>query len=387
MPFLTFLTLWGLSPVQFFLPYMITHKKAVVPLPGRYTRNFIIIVLFALLVLAPLFMLTGCKGRKEENKPKTTGGRSLQAEAFIVKAAPLESVYQSSGTLLSNEEISVYPETPGRITAINFKEGSHIKKGDLLVQLFNADIQAQIQKLKAQRELAITTKGRQDELLAINGISRQEYDNTVTQVASIDADIAYNEAQLRRLQIHAPFDGIIGLRNVSLGAIVSSSTLITTIQQVHPLKLDFPVPDQYRSAVKVGAVFYFTVSGLRDTLKAKVAAIQPASDAVTRTVTIRGIAPNPDARLIPGAFANVYFPLSENTQAIVIPSQCIIPTTKDRQVAIVKGGKAELVTVTTGMRMVSDVEILHGLQPGDTVMTTGIMQVKPGMEVKITKVQ
>lgn len=332
-------------------------------------------------------VFAGCKGRKEEGKPKAAGSRALQAEAFVVKAAPLENVYQSSGTLLSNEEISVYPETPGRITSINFREGSHVKKGDLLVQLFNADIQAQIQKLKAQRELAVTTRARQDELLAINGISRQEYDNTVTQIASIDADIAYNEAQLRRLQIRAPFDGIIGLRNVSPGAIVSSSTLITTIQQVHPLKLDFPVPDQYRNAIKTGAEFYFTVSGLRDTLKAKVAAIQPAADAVTRTVTIRGVAPNPDGRLVPGAFANVYFPLSENAQAITIPSQCIIPTTKDRKVAVVKNGKAELVTVTTGMRMVEDVEILHGLQPGDTVVTTGIMQVKPGMEVKITKLR
>jgi len=366
---------------------MTTNKKTKVRSHKLYFSNVIILALFAPLVSAIFF--PGCKGKKEGDKPgKGSGGaKALQAEAFVVKAAPLESVYQSSGTLLSNEEISVYSEVSGRITTINFKEGTHIKKGDLLVQLFNADILAQIQKLKAQRELAITTKARQDELLAINGISRQEYDNTVTQIASIDADIAYNEAQLRRLQIRAPFDGIIGLRNVSVGAIVSSSTLITTIQQIHPLKLDFPVPDQYRNLVKIGAEFSFTVSGLRDTLKAKVAAIQPAADAVTRTVTIRGIAPNLRAQLVPGAFANVYFPLSENTQAIVVPSQCIIPTTRDRKVAVVRGGKAELVTVTTGMRLVEDVEILHGLQPGDTVITTGIMQVKPGMEVKVTKVR
>ena len=337
--------------------------------------------------LCCLVLMAGCKGKGPEKEAKGGGPKTLQAEAVVVKPESLSSVYQSSGTLLANEEISVYPEVSGRITTINFKEGTNVRKGDLLVQLFDSDIRAQIRKLNAQRELQIITRGRQDELLEINGISRQEYDNTVSQIAAIDADIAGAEAQLRRLQIRAPFDGVIGLRNVSVGAIVSTTSLITMIQQVNPLKLDFPVPEQYNGAVHTGDAIRFTVTGLRDTLKGNITALQPAADATTRTITMRALVPNSDRKLIPGAFANVFITLAQNSNAITIPSQCIIPTTRDKKVAVLRNGKADLVTVATGMRMVSEVEILHGLQPGDTVITTGIMQVKKGMDVKITKIR
>lgn len=340
------------------------------------------------MLFSSLLLLSACGGNKEDKSKQAGGGpKGLKAEAIVVKAGTLQSSYQSSGTLLANEEISVYPETAGRITAINFKEGSNVRKGDLLVQLNDSDIKAQIQKLVVQRKLQITTKERQDELLAISGISKQEYDNTLAQVASIDADIAYNESLLRRLQIRAPFDGVIGLRNVSIGAIVSTTSLITIIQQVHPLKLDFPIPEQYQGVVKNGDEVRFTITGNTDTMKGKVAAIQPGADATTRTITMRAIVANPERKMVPGAFANVFIDLKTNNNAMTVPSQCIIPTTRDKKVAVLRDGKAKLVTVVTGMRLTEDVEILQGLQPGDTVITTGIMQVKDGMDVKITKVK
>lgn len=334
-----------------------------------------------------LFLVSGCHSKKEEVKTQDKGPRGLSAEAMVVRPAELTSVYQSTGNLLANEAINVYPEVSGRITDIRFKEGTIVHKGDLLIQLFDQDVKAQIQKLNVQRRLQVITKGRQDELLAISGISKQEYDNTVAQIAGIDADIAYSEAQLRRLQIRATFDGIIGLRNVSIGAIVTPATLITMIQQIHPLKLDFPVPEQYKGVIKNGDIIRFTVTGNSDTLKGTVAAIQPGADATTRTITIRAVVPNTEQKLVPGAFANVYVTLNRNNQAITIPSQSIIPTTRDKKVAVLRNGKAEMVTVVTGERMVEQVEILQGLQAGDTVLTTGIMQVKPGMEVKVTKIK
>lgn len=333
-------------------------------------------------------LLAACHSGKDDSKGQQ-GGKPpvLRAEAMIVKAAALESVYQSSGNLLANEAVNVYAEVAGRITDIHFKEGSVVHKGDLLIQLFDNDIKAQIQKLKVQRKLQVITKERQDELLAINGISKQEYDNTVAQIASIDADVAYNEALLRRLQVRASFDGVVGLRNVSVGAIVSPTTLITIIQQVNPLKLDFPVPEQYKSVIRQGDDVYFTVTGNADTMAGKITAIEPGADATTRTIMMRALVPNQERKLIPGAFANVYVTLSRNNTAITIPSQSIIPTTRDKKVAVLRNGKVALTTVTTGIRRVADVEILQGLQNGDTVLTTGIMQVKPDMEVKISKIR
>jgi membrane fusion protein (multidrug efflux system) len=335
-----------------------------------------------------IFLSASCSSKKKEAKnEQNKGPQELRAEAVVVKPAELTSQYQSTGNLLANEAINVYAEVAGRITEIRFKEGSMVRKGDLLVQLYDSDIKAQIQKSNVQRRLQVITKSRQEELLAISGISKQDYDNTVAQIASIDADIAYNQSLLRRLQVRASFDGIIGLRNVSVGAIVSPTTLITIIQQVHPLKLDFPVPEQYKGVVKNGDAVRFTVTGSSDTMKGVISAIQPGADATTRTITMRAIVSNPDHKLVPGAFANVYIQLNRNNAAITVPSQSIIPTTRDKQVAVLRNGKAEMVTVVTGERLVEKVEILQGLKAGDTVLTTGIMQVKPGMEVKVTKIK
>jgi len=350
----------------------------------RNSKFFKLSVVPSLFLCATLFSLSGCGSSKAET-PKTGTAPILQVEGFLVTEAPLQSTYQSSGTLLPNEEISVFAETPGRITHIYFKEGAFVKKGTLLVQLYDEDVRSQLQKLKAQKGLQLTTQKRQNELLEINGISRQEVDVTQTQIASIDADIALVDAQLRKLKIYAPFDGVIGLRNVSEGAIVNSASLITTIQQINPLKLDFALPVQNSKQVKVGSEVTFTVAVTKDILSGKVSAIQPAADASTRTITVRAIVSNSNGHLVPGSFADVSIPLSENSHAITIPPQAIIPTTRDSKVAILKNGKADLVTVKTGMRMSDKVEVTSGLNAGDTVITTGIMQVKSGMDVKITK--
>ncbi len=330
-------------------------------------------------------LLTGC-GQKQEAAKQGKTSTALQAEVTIVQSGPLQSSYQTSGTLLPNESVQIYPEMAGRVTAIHFKEGTNVHKGDLLVQLYDEDVRAQIRKLQAQKQLQLTTKDRQDELLHISGVSRQEYDETMTQIASTDADIAYYETLLRRLQVRAPFDGKIGLRQISTGAVISPATLITEIQQINPVKLDFPLPDQYKDMVPVGSAVHFTVTGISDTMEAKIIASASAANASTRTVAYRAQAPNSKQQLVPGAFANVYVSLNRNEAAITIPSQCIIPTNRDKQVAVLRNGKAVLVPVKTGMRLVETIEITQGLKIGDTVLTTGIMQVKPGMEIDIAKI-
>lgn len=331
----------------------------------------------------------GCKGGKEEVKGKDNKGAKalLAAEGFIVQSGALSSVYQSNGNLIPNESISVYPEVSGRITGIHFKEGGLVRKGDLLVTLFNGDIDAQIQKLKVQRKLQVTTKERQDELLTISGISRQEYDNTITQIASIDADIAYNQAQMRKLEIRATFDGVIGLRNVSIGAIVTPSTLITTIQQVNPLKMDFLVPEQYKEIVRKDDIVRFTVAGINDTMQGKIIAMQPGADMTTHNITMRAIVENRTGKLFPGTFTNVFITLSRAGNAITIPSQSIIPTSREKKVAVVRNGKVDMVTVQTGERLEARVEVIQGLKAGDTILTTGMMQVKQDMTVKVTKIK
>jgi membrane fusion protein, multidrug efflux system len=341
-----------------------------------------------LFVSTLILFLAACGSKKEETKT-TKGGapKDLRAEGYVVTPGNFSNDFSASGSLLPNEEIEIHPEISGRVTSINFKEGSNVRKGQTLVQLYDADIRAQIQKLKAQKQLQVKTLDRQKELLNIGGISKQDYDITQTGIASIDADIAMAQAQLRSTRIVAPFDGKIGLRSISNGAVVSPTTIIATLQQTHPLKMDFTVPDRYRDAIAPGKEVFFSLSGSVDTLSGKISAIDPGAEQTTRTIRVRAVVPNPNGKLLPGSFAHVLVPFQHTADAILIPSQAVIPTTKDKKVAVVKNGKAEMVVVRLGTRTEDKVEIVAGLQQGDTIITTGLMQVKPGMDVKITKVR
>lgn len=335
--------------------------------------------------LFSLLILSGCKDKEDASKANNRP-KGLRTEGYIVQPQSFQNDISASGTLRPNEAVEIHPEVSGRITAILFKEGSFVKKGQTLVQLNDADIRAQIQKLRVQKSLQEKLLARQEELLRIGGISRQEYESTQTQIASINADISYQEAQLRKMKIVAPFNGRIGIRTISVGAIVAPTTVIASLQQLHPLKMDFTIPDQYHNAISVGKTIFFTVDGASKPMSGKISAIEPGANISTRSINVRAIVPNPDGKLIAGSFAHVQLPNETNNNAILVPSQAIIPTSREKKVAIVKNGKAALVVVVLGTRTEDKVQVTSGLMPGDTVITTGIMQVKPGMEVMITKV-
>jgi membrane fusion protein (multidrug efflux system) len=343
---------------------------------------------FLLSVSATIILLSSCKRKNNDaaQAPNAAGKpKGVMAEAYLVKPVAYAPTYTASGQLLANESIDIHPEVSGRVTGIYFREGSFVRKGQLLIQLFDADVRALIRKLEAQRTLQLATQKRSAELVRIGGISRQDYETAQTNVKSIEADIAANQASLQRLHIVAPFDGTVGIRNVSPGAVVTPATIVASLQQTHPLKMDFSVPDQYKNHLRPGQDVRFYVDGIADTMSGKIAAVDPAADAATHTIRTRAIVPNPNGKLIPGAFAHVIIPFGQG-ESILIPSQAIIPTTRDKKVALLRGGKALLQTVQIGDRTQDQVQILQGLQVGDTILTTALMQVKPGMEVKVRKI-
>ncbi|MCW3120950.1 MAG: efflux transporter periplasmic adaptor subunit [Flavipsychrobacter sp.] len=330
-----------------------------------------------------LYSLAACNSKKkeeEEAKPKTN---ILNAEGYVVKPQAFQSDYTASGSLLPNEEIQILPEVSGRVTNISFEEGTHVSAGQVLLKIYNDDIRAQIQKSKAQRELQEKIKLRQVELLRIGGISQQDYETTTAQIQSINADLAYSDALLRKTTIVAPFSGRIGIRNVSKGAVVTPTTVIATLQQTKILKMDFTIPDQYRDEVNPGKKITFTVTGKLDTFSAVISAVEPAADVITRTLKVRALVQNQEHKLTAGSFTHVIIPFENNKNALLIPSEAIIPTSRDKEVAVVSGGKAKMVVVKIGTRTNDMVEIVQGLKEGDTIITTGIMQVKPNMQVRV----
>jgi membrane fusion protein (multidrug efflux system) len=330
--------------------------------------------------------------KPDENAPagKSPGagnsGKNLLVDAYIVKTSSLNEVIEASGTLQSNEEVQVQAEITGRVIALYFKEGTNVSKGTLLVKLYDEDLKAQLQKLQLQQQLSKTTLERQENLLKINGISRQDVDVTRNQVSAYSADMEYTRTQLQKTELRAPFSGRLGLRNISLGAIVSPTTIITTLQQIDPLKVDFSVPEKYRTAIKQGDAVDFKVAGDTHSYKGTIYAMDPKIDLATRTIKIRAIVPNA-GQLLPGAFAKVLISLKNMPDAIMVPTQAVIPGTRDKRVAVADSGKAKFIIVETGIRNADNVQVTSGLRVGDTVITSGIMQLKPGVKLKYNKVQ
>ncbi|SFW37675.1 efflux RND transporter periplasmic adaptor subunit [Chitinophaga sancti] len=354
----------------------------------KFLKTVVYLVLAVVIIVIIYSRFAAPKKEAAPNKETVRGGKGnkpLLVDAFIVHTSSLNEVIDASGTLQSNEEVQIQPEITGKITGLFFKEGTQVAKGTLLVKIYDEDLKAQLSKLELQQQLAKTTLERQENLLKINGISRQDVDVTRNQVSAYGADITYTRTQLQKTELRAPFSGRLGLRNISLGAIVNNTTIITTLQQIDPLKVDFTVPEKYRNAVKQGDAVNFKVAGDARPYKGQIYALDPKIDLATRTIKLRAIVPNP-GQLLPGAFANVQIALRNMPDALMIPSQAVIPGTRDKKVIIADQGKAKFVVVETGLRDADNVQITNGLSKGDTVITSGMLQLKPGMVLKYNKI-
>jgi membrane fusion protein, multidrug efflux system len=245
----------------------------------------------------------------------------------------------------------------------------------LIAKVNNADLEAQLQKSKVALDLAMKTEQRDKQLLAVNGINQADYDAALNVVNGLRADIDYNQALLDKTILKAPFDGYIGLRQVSVGAYVSPTTLIATLLQLDKIKIDFNIPEDYSSSVKVGETVEVEMDETGKRRKAKIIAVEAQVNQSTRNMTVRAMLENSSAN--PGSFAKVFVHSGLNKSAIMIPTNSLIPDDKNNQVVLVKGGKADFVNVKTGIRLSNNVEILSGVGVGDTVVVTGVLFARP----------
>jgi len=322
-------------------------------------------------------------GKNQENK---ISERIQVVEGYVVKQTSLDRTAVVSGTLKAFEETVLMPDVSGRVVSINFVEGKFVKKGTLLVKLFDEDLQAELKKLQTQLSIAQQTQKRQTELLTINGISELEYDQTSLQVNSILDDIGVLNVQIKKTEVLAPFDGIIGLRNVSIGAQVTPNTPLATLREVNLLKLDFSVPEKYSKEIYDGKVVKFTVQGDDSTFNARIIASEGGIQTITSNLNVRAVVEGNNNSLKSGAFARVEVPLEVIPAAMMIPTHAIIPQEINKQVIIARSGTAVFLTVKTGVRQAADVEVTDGLSVGDTVVTTGLQFIRPGAKLKFSKI-
>ncbi len=349
-------------------------------------KNLLIITLIITALLTLKFMFFPSESAEVDAKGgKGSGAKSTPSNVgtFVVRAEKLSNEVYASGTIMANEEVQLQPEVAGKVKQINFSEGSKVSKGQLLVKINDDELSASSRKLKLQFELAEQKLNRYKQLIAINGISQEEFDVAQNQYNTIKADIDLINAQIAKTEIRAPFDGVIGLKNVSEGAYVTPNTIIAGIQQINPVKIDFSVSEKYSSLIKNGDKVSFSVEGNANMLTGKVFAIEPKIDMTTRTVQVRALCLNPNGNIYPGAFARVKLALQDIDSAMMVPTESIIPDLKGKKVYRIKNGQAEPAKVITGLRTDEKIQIIEGLNIGDTIVTTGIMTIKPGASVKI----
>jgi membrane fusion protein (multidrug efflux system) len=337
------------------------------------------------LVFVFVFFMSACK-KKQVALSATRKSGPVLAEGFVVQPQIESENVEVPGSLLPVEETQIRPEVTGRIVTLNIQEGAIVKRGSLLVKLFDQDLQAQLKKLMVQLDISTRTRDRQKDLLAINGISQQDYDLSALAVDNLKADIETTKISISKTEIRAPYDGKLGLRNVSLGAYVSPSDILTSVRQVNQLKLEFSIPEKYAKEINVGYIVQFRVDGGEKDHKARVLATEGNVDQVTRTLKIKSVVTENHPELIPGVFAKVDLQLGNVTNAMMVPTQAVIPLARNKQIILLRKDSAQFLTVETGIRDSTYVQIVKGLKPGDTVVTSGLMAIRPKAKIKITKV-
>lgn len=327
-------------------------------------------------------------GKKEAAGPtgQARQMRTPEVDGFVVRPQSISDRIEVPGTLLPAEQTQIRAEVSGRIVKLNIQEGAVVQKGALLVKLFDGDLQTQLKKLRVQLEIAETTEKRQRELLEIKGISQQDYDLVKLNVETLKVDIEATQIGIVKTEIRAPYTGQLGLRSVSLGAYISPAEIITTVRQVSELKLEFSVPEKYAKEIKKGDRISFRVDGGQRTHSATVLATENSVEQTTRTLRIRALVDKIDNELVPGVFARINLQLGKTANALLIPTQALISTAKNKQVAVLKRDSVVFNIVETGVRDSAFVQVTQGLKAGDTVVTTGLMVLKPNSKVKVVRV-
>lgn len=319
------------------------------------------------------------KSGKKSNKP-------VPVNVMLVKDTAFSNAIDITGTVDANEQVNLRSETAGNITGIYFQEGAHVSKGQLLVKVYNQDQFAALKSVQVQIKLAEQTEYRNRLLLEKEAVSKEEYDTSLSSLNVFQSQADLIRAQIAKTEVRAPFSGVIGLRNISPGGYLSPTSSIATLVNMDPAKITFSIPERYLSLIKTGSKINFTLESSQNNFTGTVYAIEPNLDLTSRSITIRAKTPNPKGFLRAGSFAKINLTLAQIPKTILIPTECVIPDIKTSKVFVVSNGVAESRDVKTDVRTASKIQIIDGLKAGDSLIVSGIIQLRPKAPLKILKI-
>lgn len=354
---------------------------------SKTTKRVIIgiglVVLFSILAYPKIEPLFSSPSQNQED----TSDDFQQVNTIVVSPTSLEQKISTTGSIRADETVDLRSEVSGKITNIYFEEGQPVTKDELLIKTNDSELKAQLNRAEHRLQLSEQQEQRQAKLLEKGGISQEDYDATLNQVNVLRSEVNLIEAQIEKTEIRAPFDGRVGLKYVSNGSYISPTTRIATLQNIDPVKIDFTVPERYAGQVDVGDKILFDVQTADSTFEGEIYAIEPEISSDTRSLQIRAVSENKEALLLPGSFANIELILETHPQALTVPSISLVPEQGRQYVYLYNSGKAIKQEVSTGIRNESMVEITEGLTERDTVLTSGLLQVRNDMPVEITDIE
>lgn len=327
-----------------------------------------------------------------KQEPSAVGGgqganQPLPVNVVELRPERLENNLSVTGTVLPNETVNLRPEISGLVTKVAFREGEFVKKGTPLIYLNDDELRAQYERLEYTKKLFESQENRQKQLLEKEAISQEEYDIVLNQFNTNLADMRLIEAQLTKTVVRAPFDGILGLRQISEGSVIGTGDVIANIVNIDPIKIEFSIPERYANAVELGSKIFFSSEAGGQEVEGTVYAFEPTIDAGTRTLRLRATSPNRERKFLPGMFVRIKFVLGVEEDAFLVPSEAVIPELSGYKVFVAdQDGVIKEKQVSIGIRTERDVQIVDGLKEGDLVLTTGVLQVRTGMTVNYNKI-
>jgi len=333
----------------------------------------------------PLLLLS-CKQKKEAAAPNAMPQQSIPiVDVIIAGASSISNNIEVNGTVIPNEMISINPEISGRLTMLNLPDGGRVIQGTILAKINDADLQATLSKTKVLLDMSQKTEQRLRKLLTISGINQADYDLALNQVNSLKADLTVTQAQIDRTVIKAPFSGVLGLRMISPGAYVTPATILSTLQQVDKVKIDFNVPEAYINLIQKGSSVTIQTNESNAIRKAVVVATDPQLNLTTRSLKVRALLDG--AMINPGTFVKVLLANNSGKNGIMVPTNCIIPDARAKKIIVVKNSIGTFVDIETGYRSTGLVEVTKGIKTGDSIVVTGVLFVRPKLPVKVRAVK
>lgn len=345
---------------------------------------FILGLVIIAIIAYPKLELTWFSSIEESEKAKVVlEPKKLTVSALKISFQPLDYLVRVTGTIIADETVALSSEVSGKIEKIHFEEGMFVKKGETLVSLNDDEVSAELEKLQYNNKLFQDTEFRQKKLLQSEAISQEEYEIALATLNTSLADIRLSETRKQKHKIISPFAGKVGLRQVSEGSYITPGSSIATLYSIDPIKIDFQIPGRYLSDVNIGDKLIFNVDAYQQSFEGSIYAIEPQIDPSTRSIRLRAISSNEDQKLLPGQFVKIKLILDQVSNAILVPTICIIPELNGTKVFVYEDGKAVNRIVELGVRNANNVQIVSGLEPGDIVITSGLLQVRNGSEVNV----